>query len=94
MLFFQRAHSPFIKMNIELGKANRLKALCMKQNNTWNKQTMCQQTKTKHLQKSMAKKEKKALFKQTAFDKEANSIKYASIIYKNINIWRQSWLIN
>ena len=29
-------------MNIELGKTNRLKALCMMQINTWNKQTMCQ----------------------------------------------------
>ena len=29
-------------VNIELGKTNRLKALCMMQINTWNKQTMCQ----------------------------------------------------
>ena len=28
--------------NIELGKTNRLKALCMMQINIWNKQTMCQ----------------------------------------------------
>ena len=46
--------------------------------NTWNKQTMCQWTKTKHenkkhLQKSMAKKE--ALYKQTALVKAASSIK-------------------
>ena len=46
--------------------------------NTWNKQTMCQWTKTKHenkkqLQKSLAKKE--ALCKQTALGNAANSIK-------------------
>ena len=29
-------------VNIELGKTNKLKALCMMQINTWNKQTMCQ----------------------------------------------------
>ena len=29
-------------VNIELGKDNRLKALCMMQINTLNKQTMCQ----------------------------------------------------
>ena len=29
-------------VNMELGKTNRLKALCMMQINTWNKQTMCQ----------------------------------------------------
>ena len=29
-------------LNIELGKNKRLKALCMMQINTWNKQTMCQ----------------------------------------------------
>ena len=29
-------------VNIELGKTNRLKALCMMQINTRNKQTMCQ----------------------------------------------------
>ena len=28
-------------VSIELGKTNRLKALCMMQINTWNKQTMC-----------------------------------------------------
>ena len=44
----------------------------MMQNYTWNKQTMCQQTKInredkKHLQKSMAKKRKKH---------------YANILYK------------
>ena len=41
VLFLRRAHSPFIKennnnnnVNIELGKTNRLKALCMVQVNT------------------------------------------------------------
>ena len=29
-------------VNIELGKTNRLKALCMVQVNTWNKQAMWQ----------------------------------------------------
>ena len=29
-------------VNIEFGKTKRLKALCMMQNNTSNKQTMCQ----------------------------------------------------
>ena len=29
-------------VNIELGKTNRLKALCIMQINTWNKQIMCQ----------------------------------------------------
>ena len=29
-------------VNIELGKTNRLKALCLMQINAWNKQTMCQ----------------------------------------------------
>ena len=29
-------------VNIDLGKTNRLKALCMMQINIWNKQTMCQ----------------------------------------------------
>ena len=29
-------------VKIELGKTNRLKAQCMMQINTWNKQTMCQ----------------------------------------------------
>ena len=28
--------------NMELGKSNRLKALCIMLINTWNKQTMCQ----------------------------------------------------
>ena len=35
-------------VDIELGKTNRLKALRMMEYHTWNKQTMCQQTKTKH----------------------------------------------
>ena len=38
VLFLQRAHRPFIEekngVNMELGKTNRLKALCMMQNNT------------------------------------------------------------
>ena len=29
-------------VNTELGKTNRLKALCMMQVNAWNKQAMCQ----------------------------------------------------
>ena len=45
--YFSRVHSPFIKIkkngvNIEIGKTNRLKSLCMMQNNTWNKETMSQ----------------------------------------------------
>ena len=45
---------------MELRKTDRFKALCMMQNNAWNKQTMCQQTMTKHqnkehLQRSMLK---------------------------------------
>ena len=51
--YLSRVHCPFTKknnngVNIELGKTNRLKSLYMMQINTWNKQTMCQQTKTKH----------------------------------------------
>ena len=46
VLFLRRAHNPFINknngVNIELGRTNRFKALCMMQNNTSNKQTMCQ----------------------------------------------------
>ena len=47
VLFLRRAHSPFINkinngVNIQLGKTNSLKALCMMQINTRNKQTMCQ----------------------------------------------------
>ena len=51
----------------------------MMENHTLNKQTMCQLTKTKHenkkhLQISMEKKKKKALFKQAALDEAANNI--------------------
>ena len=51
------------------------------ENHTWSKQTMFQQTKTKHenkkhLQKSIAKKKrKKRSIIQTALDKAANNIK-------------------
>ena len=37
-------------------KTNRLKALCVMQNNILNKQTMCQQTKTKHENKGHIQK--------------------------------------
>ena len=64
-------------MNIELGKTNRLKALCMMQiKNDINKLCVNKQRQSMKiksiLQKSMAKKE--ALYKQTTLVKAANSI--------------------
>ena len=58
--YFSREHIEN-GVDIELGKTDRLKALCMMENHTLNKQTMCQQTKTKHgdkkhLHKSVEKK--------------------------------------
>ena len=64
----------------------------MKQGKAW-KQKAFAKTNGKE-----RKKEKIALCKQTALDKAANSIKYAStiysIMYKRIKIGRQSWLVN
>ena len=56
--YFSREHIALHMKNgvkIELGNINRLKALCMMQDHTWNKQTMCQQTKTKHEKKAFVK---------------------------------------
>ena len=45
--YFSREHiglSYKKSVDIELGKTSRLKALCMMENHTLNKQAMCQQT--------------------------------------------------
>ena len=63
-------------VNIELEKTSRLKALRMMENHTQNKQTMCQQTKTKHESKNQyQKKKERSTIQQTALDKAANNIK-------------------
>ena len=59
--FHRKEATNKIGVIIELGKINRLKALCMMQNTIWNIQTICAKTMTKHenkkhLQRSVAKK--------------------------------------